>query len=363
MLDHLPRELLPDASAPNTQVSLAITEASQVAYARQRVTALARGIGFNETDTGTVALAVTELATNLVKYATNGAVVARVVPQMDGSGIEVLALDTGPGMANVTKCLRDGYSTTGSPGTGLGAILRLSTLSEIYSVEGKGTAVLARFQPQGAQTRRSFAVRPPPATIGAVCLPHVGETECGDAWAIDQHAGRVRVMVADGLGHGPLAAEAAQEAVGVFRAHLTLGPAALLEVMHSALRRTRGAAVAVAEVDLAAQLLRFAGVGNIAGTVLAPTGRYGLTSLNGIVGSVLPKIQTFTHPWADTALLVMHSDGLLSRWSFDAYPGLTLRHPSLIAGVLYRQYTRGRDDVTIIAVKKHPSEPRGQIDS
>ena len=289
MPDHLPRELMPDASAPNIQVSLAVTESSQVAEARQRVTALAHGIGFNETDTGTVALAVTELATNLVKYATNGVLVARVVPQMNGSGIEVLALDTGPGMANVTKCLRDGYSTTGSPGTGLGAILRLSTLSEIYSAEGKGTAVLTQFQPQGARTRRSLAVRRPPATIGTVCVPHVGETVCGDAWAIDQRAGRVRVMVADGLGHGPLAAEAAQEAIGVFRAHPTLAPAALLEVMHPALRRTRGAAVAVAEVDLTAQLVRFAGVGNIAGTVLVPAGRHGLTSLTGLWGTLCQR--------------------------------------------------------------------------
>ena len=355
MNDHNPGELLLDASVPNTQVSLAVKESSQVAEARQRVTSLARGIGFNETDTGRVALAVTELATNLVKYATNGALVSRVVPQFDGCGIEVLALDTGPGMANVTECLRDGYSTTGSPGTGLGAVLRLSSLSEIYSAPGKGTAMLTHFQPQGARTRRSLAVRRLPATLGAVCLPHVGETVCGDAWAIDQRAGRVRVMVADGLGHGPLALEAAQEAVSVFRAHPTLAPAALLEVMHTALRRTRGAAVAVAEIDLTAQLVHFAGVGNIAGTVLVPAGRHGLTSLNGIVGYTLPKIQTFTHPWADKALLVMHSDGLLSRWDFDNYPGLTLRHPSIIAGVLYRQYTRGRDDVTVIAVKTQRS--------
>jgi hypothetical protein len=125
------------------------------------------------------------------------------------------------------------------------------------------------------------------------------------------------------------------------------------------LRRTRGAAVAVAEIALTTQLIHFAGVGNIAGTVLAPAGRHGLVSLNGIVGSALPKIQTFTHPWADTALLVMHSDGLQSRWDFNAYPGLTLRHPSLIAGVLYRQYTRGRDDVTVIAVKTPLSQPQG----
>jgi anti-sigma regulatory factor (Ser/Thr protein kinase) len=351
MHDHPLGALFLDTSTPNTQVCLAVTESSQVAEARRRASALAHGVGFNETDTGTVALVVTELASNLVKHAARGALLLRVVPPPDAGGIEVLALDTAPGMANVAACLRDGYSTAGSPGTGLGALLRLSSLCEIYSLPGRGTAVLARLQPQGARATQSPAVRHPPATIGAVCLPHTGETVCGDAWAIDQRAGRVLIMVADGLGHGPLAAEAAQEAVRVFRARPTLAPAALLEVIHTALRGTRGAAVAVAEIDLTQQAVSFAGVGNIAGTILKPTGRHGLASHGGVVGHTVPRIQEFTHPWAGTALLVMHSDGLMSRWDLDAYPGLALRHPSLIAGVLYRDYTRGRDDVTVVAVK------------
>lgn len=351
MHDYVRGEFFFDASVPNKQICRAVTESSQVAEARRSATALARGVGFNETATGQVALVVTELATNLVKHATNGVLVLRVVSEANGSSVEVLALDAGPGIADITACVRDGYSTAGSPGTGLGAIIRLSSLSEIYSLQGKGTAVLARLQPQDAGAAREPTVSCLPATIGAVCLPRTGETECGDAWAIDQRSRRVVVMVADGLGHGQLAAEAAQEAVRVFRARSTLAPAALLEVTHTALRGTRGAAVAVAEIDLTQQIVSFAGVGNIAGTVLTPGGRYGLTSHNGIVGYAVPKIQAFTYPWTDKTLLVMYSDGLLSRWDLDAYPGLALRHPSLAAGVLYRQYARGRDDVTVVVVR------------
>ncbi|HKA56329.1 MAG TPA: ATP-binding SpoIIE family protein phosphatase [Candidatus Binatia bacterium] len=357
MHDDIPGERFLDSSTPHTQVCLAVTEASQVAEARRCATALAQRAGFNETDTGKVALVVTELATNLVKHATRGALVLRVVPPPDADGIEALALDTAPGVANFAACLRDGYSTAGSPGTGLGAIVRLSSQCEIYSLPGKGTAVLARLRPQGARATQAPAARRPPATVGAVCLPCAGETACGDAWAIDQRAGRILVMVADGLGHGLRAAEAAREAVRVFQARPTLAPAALLEVIHTALRGTRGAAVAVAEIDLTQQAVSFAGVGNIAGTVLTPTGRYGLASHGGIVGHTVPKIQAFTHPRIDMSLLVMHSDGLLSRWDLDAYPGLVSRHPGLIAGVLYRDYARGRDDVTVVAVKTPAPQP------
>jgi len=50
-------------------------------------------------------------------------------------------------------------------------------------------------------------------------------------------------------------------------------------------------------------------------------------------------------------MLVLHSDGLVSHWSLDAYPGLAARDPSLIAGILYRDFTRGRDDVTVVVAK------------
>ena len=356
MLDHAVREALFDASVPNSQLCLAVVESSQVAEARRCAIALAQGLGFNETDTGRVALVATELATNLVKHATNGTLILRVVSFTNGKGVEALALDTGPGMANVTMCVRDGYSTAGSPGTGMGAIIRLSSLSEIYSLPGKGTAVLARFQPKSVNAMQEPTVREFPVTLGAVCLPYPGETECGDAWAIDQRTERVVLMVVDGLGHGLLAAEAAQEAIRVFKARSTLTPTGLLEVIHAALRGTRGAAVAVAEIDLKQQIVSFAGVGNIVGTILTPEGRSGLTSHNGIVGYSVSKIQAFMHPWTDKALLIMHSDGLQSRWDLDAHPGLALRHPSLAAGVLYRQYTRGRDDVTVVVARANRSQ-------
>jgi serine phosphatase RsbU (regulator of sigma subunit) len=158
-------------------------------------------------------------------------------------------------------------------------------------------------------------------------------------------------MVVDGLGHGPLAANAAQEALRIFSSHQNFSPAQIIEATHHTLRATRGAAVAVAAINQAQQQIQYCGVGNIAGTILSTTGSRSLVSHNGIVGHELRRVQEFTYPWPENALLVMHSDGLMSRWNLAAYPGLSTRHPSIISGVLYRDFNRGYDDVTVVVAK------------
>ena len=174
---------------------LPITEPNRVAEARRQSVAVARGLGFDETESGKVALVVTEAATNLVKHAAHGGeLLVRTLQCGRVSGIEVLALDKGPGIASVGEALRNGYSTAGSPGTGLGAIARLSTSFDIHSVSGVGTAVLAQLW--SASLPRKLPPRG--LEIGAVILPHPGEEVCGDSWAVDQRAGRSLLLLADG---------------------------------------------------------------------------------------------------------------------------------------------------------------------
>jgi len=164
-------------------------------------------------------------------------------------------------------------------------------------------------------------------------------------------ADRTICMVADGLGHGPNAAIAAEQAVATAREHKMKNPAEIMERIHGALRSTRGAALALAQVHHSEGLLRFCGVGNIAATLITDAAVRHLTSYNGTAGLEARKIVEFTYPWSAQSLLVMHSDGLQSRWDFKDYPGLTQRHPSLIAAILYRDFYRGRDDVTVLVGK------------
>jgi hypothetical protein len=160
------------------------------------------------------------------------------------------------------------------------------------------------------------------------------------------------VLVADGLGHGPLAAAAATAACRVFEGAATREPAELIQLMHAALAGTRGAAVAVARIDAARNVLRYAGIGNISGVVIDRGAARHLVSLHGTVGSALPRLQAYDYPFPEGALLVMHSDGLTTRWTPDQHPGLVTRHPALVAGVLYRDHARRRDDVTVLALRR-----------
>jgi len=331
----------------NDQVRLHVREISAVAEARREVTGLARRVGFDASEIGRVALVVTEAATNLVKHTPQGQVLARAFDRDGVAAIEVLALDQGPGITNIGESLRDGYSTAGSPGTGLGAIKRLSDEFDIYSTTGKGSALFAQLWSR----RPASGNRPAPLEIGAVCVAQPGEVACGDAWAVEWRGGHCVILVVDGLGHGADAAAASMAAVNALRTHPQLAPAAMIEFAHGALRGTRGAALAVADLDLVGEV-RYAGVGNIAGVALAPGVARHMVSYSGIVGHEARKIQEFVYPWSQDTVLVMHSDGLSTHWNLDQYPGLASRHPSLIAGVLYRDFTRGRDDVAVVVAKK-----------
>jgi anti-sigma regulatory factor (Ser/Thr protein kinase) len=326
-------------------IAIPITESSQPGEARRTALALADRLGFNETQRGKVGIVVTEAANNLVHHAGGGVVLLGAIEQNPTIGIEILALDKGPGMGDVEACLKDGFSTGGTSGNGLGAIQRLSNLLEIYSPPNQGTALLAHIWASTAQPREERLI------IGGICLPMRGEDVSGDAWTCQSDAHRQLLLVVDGLGHGSAAATAALAAVKVFQEDYHRSPHAIIGAAHSALRSTRGAALAIAEIDFDQQTVCFAGIGNIAASISSFTEQHHLVSYNGTVGHELQKIQEFRYPWYPNGILIMHSDGLGTQWKLDRYPGLIQKHPSLIAGVLYRDFNRERDDVTIVVAK------------
>jgi hypothetical protein len=194
----------------------------------------------------------------------------------------------------------------------------------------------------------------PPADdleLGAVCLPKKGEEVTGDGWLMEAFQESRAVLVVDGLGHGPSAALAARAATDAFAANAAAPPGALMQICHSALASTRGAAGAAARVAPAKAHGTFAGIGNIACRVEAGGERRQLVSHSGTLGHVLRRVQEFDFHFPAGALLILHSDGLTSHWAGADYPGLAARHAGLIAGVLYRDHNRGTDDVTVVVLK------------
>jgi len=336
---------------------IGIQNGTDTAQARRAAVQLATGLSFDETEAGNVGLVVTEAATNLLKHGGGGDLLIREVQRGASPGIEILAIDRGPGIPNITRSFEDGYSTAGTPGNGLGAISRLSSMHDVYSRPAQGTVLMSQIwkRRNGSRGHHSQESR---FRIGAVSVPKTGESVCGDAWGfVEQPVGGGRLMVADGLGHGLLAADASRAAVRVSKEHPTESGILLMQRLHSALRPTRGAAVALAEIDLEQSILRYTGIGNIGASIIARSGAVQRpVSQPGTAGHEVPRLGTFQYSWDSWNILVMYSDGLISHWSLNQYPGLLEKHPSVIAAVLYRDFNRGRDDVTVVVLQEAGSD-------
>lgn len=329
-----------------SQVMIQIDDRSQVGEARRAAALMAGSLAFEETQAGKVALAVTEAATNIVKHAGSGKILLAPLLRGAGVGMEVLALDRGPGIADLSASLRDGHSTSGSMGAGLGALSRLSPFFDVYSQPGHGTAL--RLEIWGT----SLTPAPDDALeLGAVCLPKKGEEVAGDGWLLEPSGDYRTLLVVDGLGHGPHAARAARAATEALAAHPEATPAALMHICHGALAATRGAAGAAARVAAAKRQGSFAGIGNIVCRVEGTDERRQMVSHSGTLGHVMRRVQEFDFSFPAGALLILHSDGLATRWASTDYPGLASKHAGLVAGVLYRDHDRGRDDVTVVVLK------------
>lgn len=323
-------------------VWLSMEDSSAIGTARRIATALAKERCFGEAHTGQVAVAVSEAASNLVKHATAGMMLVRPHPT-SAESIEVISIDSGPGMADVVGPIRDGYSTAGTLGIGLGAITRIADGYDLHSTPGRGTVLSMRFAAKDAP--------PADSRICGLYRPVGDETASGDAVAFKDTGDVVTAIVCDGLGHGPAAAAASGEAVRVFHEHAMEAPTVIVERVHRALAHTRGGAVSVVRVDRTTGSVRYAGVGNVSGWVCHSEGRQGMVSVPGIAGHKARSIREFAYQLPPHAVVVMHSDGLTERWDLAAYPGLLTHTAHVIAGTLFRDAAVHRDDACVLVIR------------
>ena len=312
-----------------------IDDSSKVGEARRAAQTLAN-FEFNAEIAGKVTIAATELANNLILHAGGGELLIQTLGEDEHTVVELLAIDRGPGMANIDRCMTDGYSTAGTPGTGLGAIRRLATEFDIHSMPGEGTIVMARF---GSGTGIEY---------GAINIALEGEIECGDAWCLKEDSQGLALFLVDGLGHGTFAAEAARTAVSAFAREPFAEPQEIMMRANGLMSKTRGGAAACARVI--GSKVSYAGVGNISGTLLSAGKSQGMVSQNGTLGTYHRRSLQFDYARDPGALLIMYSDGISGRWELKERADLLARHPAIIAAAIYRDYGRERDDATVVVV-------------
>lgn len=313
-----------------------LDEATQVGAARRAAAALAELTRLPEVAAGQLGLIVVELATNLLKHARNGRLFLRGEGEGAQASVDVVAIDRGAGM-DLERCFRDGFSTGGTSGTGLGAVTRAATLFDAWS-DARGSVVFARIGTQEGPRR------------GSLCVAVHGERDSGDGWQYVPTDEGWSVAVVDGLGHGPGAAAASAVALEV-HGEWAHAPARCLTLIHERSRSTRGSACSVLARDARLGTIVYAGIGNVVATVAGIEGSRGLAGQNGTLGLACPTVREIRQEIPPGALVVMHTDGLSARWSLQDYPGLRTRHPQVIAGVLFRDAQRPRDDATILVIE------------
>lgn len=337
-----------------TGTALAVTDPVHVLQARNLAMLAARDAGLAEDVVGRVAIAASELATNLVKYATDGLLVTAVEP----SRLDLLSTDHGPGMERVAESMRDGFSTVGTLGVGLGGVQRMADTFDIFSRYGEGTTVLARWTAPirtPAPTSNPATVAQPPALrYGVAAVPALGETVCGDGWGVASSGDVTTVVLSDGLGHGPDAAAASAAATAHVLADPTASPIDLIAAMDADMTPRRGATVAVAQFHPARSTLLFCGIGNTTVRLFSEDGRHEtLVSVPGIVGRRQRRGMRpppLTRSWSAGSRLVMHTDGISDRWEALEWTGVWEHDPATVAGWLLGQHRRHRDDACALVV-------------
>ncbi|GGU24211.1 ATP-binding SpoIIE family protein phosphatase [Streptomyces coeruleorubidus] len=251
---------------------------------------------------------------------------------------------------------------TGSVPGHSGAVVGEPGSQQVSGVPGgdvRGPGAPGRDERPGTPGDRSLPVAG--VRAGGVNIPYGGAEYSGDAWAWVRSGDRLTLMLADGLGHGPEAARASSAAVAALHRWAHLSPAESLQRLHDALKGTRGAAVALAQLDVRAGRLRFAGIGNV-GARLRTDGTWRpLLSRPGIVGVHRPTtLREEEADWAADRLLVLHTDGLPSRWTPPSDAGLSAADPAVTAALAIRDASSParpvRDDTAVAVLTPTPPE-------
>ncbi len=166
--------------------------------AQQMAKTMAKALNFDDKACEEIAIAVSELAANLLDHAQGGTIVLTPLAQGDRSGLQVEAVDTGPGIEDVEQAMKDGFTTSDGLGFGLGAVNRLMDEFEIASQPGEGTHVICK------RWIRVDAplLSPNPLEFGVATRSHPMTDVNGDTFAFVHWGGNSLVAVIDGVGHG-----------------------------------------------------------------------------------------------------------------------------------------------------------------
>lgn len=326
--------------------SYLIEDRSYVAFIKREIHNLVKG-SFSERRTGEIDIIVSELASNVIKYAGAGELLYKLYKVKEEPVFEIICIDNGPGMKSVNHSIRDGYSSTNTLGQGMGSISRLSNDAQFYSIEGWGTIAYARVYADAEHKEEKLN-----PVIRCLNVAKPGEQVSGDGACIRRYKDRTVIMLGDGLGHGTGAHEAVAEAIRSVQFSSSADPTEMIRDMNQNVKRTRGLVATIAVLDQKSRKWNICGVGNIYARLQRGLEYKNYISNNGIVGLNIPgRLQSTEYEMEKLQCLILCSDGIRVKWDLLQYPGILKYDPIILAAVLYKDHARRTDDMTILTVR------------
>ena len=325
-----------------------IEDRSYVSYVKREIHNIVVAEGFSSQKIGEIDIIVAELTSNLVKFAEVGELLYRVSFDENGRFFEIYCIDSGRGIRNLTRMLQDGVSSSDTLGQGLGAISRLSFASNIYTIPNWGTVVYSKVYKDAVPLNNNKK----PFDLGAVQVCCPGEKVCGDGYAYKKVGNGYQFFMGDGLGHGVNANEAATEAIQAFKECKEKSPAEIIRYIHQNVKKTRGLVGTIAYLDYDTEKWLLCGVGNISTSLYTGLACKNYTPYNGIIGHNIPRtLNDSVLSLEKYQTLIMHSDGLRTRWNLADLPGILKYDPNLISAALYKDNARYNDDMSVFTAK------------
>jgi anti-sigma regulatory factor (Ser/Thr protein kinase) len=329
-------------------VQLKANDRSYFAILKKEVHALAVAGGFSTVKAGEIDIIVAEMVTNLVKHAGGGDLLVKLVEEDGIQGMELISIDNGIGMTDVTRMVADGISTKNTLGQGLGAMKRLADVFQVYSLKDWGTVILCRiFEEPLRKYRKQSKVE-----IRTAMIPKPGETECGDGFSALVTDDTIKLFMADGLGHGPEAAKAVMTAIESFTNCNEMLPSEIIRKINEDVKKTRGLVGTVAVYTTQEMKWRVCGIGNISTRINSHLGSKYYNAYNGIIGLNVPnKLMNQEVPFEEGQHVILCSDGIKSRWETYKYPAILRYDASLFAASLLKDFARYTDDMSVAVCK------------
>lgn len=330
-----------------THISFTADDRSYFSLIKKEIHRIATEGGINPVKINALDLIVAEMTSNLFKYSNDGELLMGVFANGGNPYVELISIDNGPGMVNPSRMMQDGVSTSNTLGHGLGSMKRLSDTFELYSQPGWGTIVLSRVysEPEKANQKNEVIIRP-------IVVYKPGEKTSGDGFTFKKTDKYLKIMLADGLGHGPEANKAVNEAANAFKVFPDYSPTETLRFIHTAIKKTRGAVINIIGYDYARKVWTSAGVGNIAVRISGPVNFKNHMSYNGIVGHNIPNTMNDQEYTAEEYNQVMLcSDGIKTRIDMARYPMMYKYDLSILAAAIYKDHARRTDDMSVVIAK------------